>query len=252
MLASLERARDNERRFLADASHELRTPLTALRGNVAYLARHGATPELVAESSGPMPRGSRDWPTTCWRSHGGVRWRANRGDQARRAPPAPLRGRASRPTPSSPWPSRGDRAAPRAGLELVRNAELSTGRGRSDHGRCGTTERRCPPDRRRRGHRRSRRRRRSRRSQRFWRGAGGKPRRSRASGARGIDRGRPPRRHRRPAPQARSGIALSRIELPALARSEISQSPEHKTQSTVRERIALKHLRTLDFSPSFC
>jgi signal transduction histidine kinase len=49
MLASLERARDSERRFLADASHELRTPLTALRGNVAYLARHGAGPELVAE-----------------------------------------------------------------------------------------------------------------------------------------------------------------------------------------------------------
>ncbi|HEX6491824.1 MAG TPA: HAMP domain-containing sensor histidine kinase [Gaiellaceae bacterium] len=49
MLASLERARDAERRFLADASHELRTPLTALRGNVAYLARHGATPELVGE-----------------------------------------------------------------------------------------------------------------------------------------------------------------------------------------------------------
>jgi signal transduction histidine kinase len=49
MLASLDRARDAERRFLADASHELRTPLTALRGNVGYLARHGATPELVAE-----------------------------------------------------------------------------------------------------------------------------------------------------------------------------------------------------------
>jgi signal transduction histidine kinase len=49
MLASLEHARDLERRFLADASHELRTPLTALRGNVAYLARHGATPELVSE-----------------------------------------------------------------------------------------------------------------------------------------------------------------------------------------------------------
>jgi signal transduction histidine kinase len=49
MLASLERSRDAERRFLADASHELRTPLTALRGNVAYLARHGATPELVDE-----------------------------------------------------------------------------------------------------------------------------------------------------------------------------------------------------------
>ena len=49
MLDGLERARDNERRFLADASHELRTPLTALRGNVAHLARHGATPALVAD-----------------------------------------------------------------------------------------------------------------------------------------------------------------------------------------------------------
>jgi signal transduction histidine kinase len=49
MLASLERARESERRFLADASHELRTPLTALRGNVTYLASHGATPELVAD-----------------------------------------------------------------------------------------------------------------------------------------------------------------------------------------------------------
>ncbi len=51
MLAGLERARETERRFLADASHELRTPLTALRGNVAYLARHGATPELIADLS---------------------------------------------------------------------------------------------------------------------------------------------------------------------------------------------------------
>ncbi len=49
MLAGLERAREAERRFLADASHELRTPLTALRGNVAHLARHGATPALVAD-----------------------------------------------------------------------------------------------------------------------------------------------------------------------------------------------------------
>jgi signal transduction histidine kinase len=49
MLASLERARDGERRFLADASHELRTPLTALRGNVAYIARHGATPAVIEE-----------------------------------------------------------------------------------------------------------------------------------------------------------------------------------------------------------
>jgi two-component system OmpR family sensor kinase len=49
MLASLERSRDAERRFLADASHELRTPLTALRGNLDYLVRHGASPELLAD-----------------------------------------------------------------------------------------------------------------------------------------------------------------------------------------------------------
>jgi signal transduction histidine kinase len=49
MLAALDRSREAERRFLADASHELRTPLTALVGNVDYLARHGASDELVAE-----------------------------------------------------------------------------------------------------------------------------------------------------------------------------------------------------------
>ena len=49
MLASLERAREAEQRFVGDASHELRTPLTALRGNIAYAARHGADPEVLAE-----------------------------------------------------------------------------------------------------------------------------------------------------------------------------------------------------------
>jgi len=49
MLAALERARDTERRFLADASHELRTPLTALRGNAAFVARHGADAEALAD-----------------------------------------------------------------------------------------------------------------------------------------------------------------------------------------------------------
>ena len=49
MLASLERAQEAEHRFVGDASHELRTPLTALRGNAAYIARHGADPEVLAE-----------------------------------------------------------------------------------------------------------------------------------------------------------------------------------------------------------
>ena len=47
MLASLERGRERERRFLADASHELRTPLTALRGNIAYLSRHGSSQAVL-------------------------------------------------------------------------------------------------------------------------------------------------------------------------------------------------------------
>lgn len=49
MLESLARARARERRFVDDASHELRTPLTALRGNAAYVARHGADAEALAD-----------------------------------------------------------------------------------------------------------------------------------------------------------------------------------------------------------
>jgi signal transduction histidine kinase len=49
MLESLARARARERRFVDDASHELRTPLTALRGNAAYVARHGADGEALAD-----------------------------------------------------------------------------------------------------------------------------------------------------------------------------------------------------------
>jgi two-component system sensor histidine kinase MprB len=49
MLGGLAAARERERRLLADASHELRTPLTSLRGNVEYVARHGADPEVVAD-----------------------------------------------------------------------------------------------------------------------------------------------------------------------------------------------------------
>jgi len=49
MLASLERAQEAEHRFVGDASHELRTPLTALRGNAAYIARHGADPAVLKD-----------------------------------------------------------------------------------------------------------------------------------------------------------------------------------------------------------
>jgi signal transduction histidine kinase len=49
MLAALERSRRSERRFLADASHELRTPVTTLLGNVEFVSRHGADPEVLAE-----------------------------------------------------------------------------------------------------------------------------------------------------------------------------------------------------------
>jgi signal transduction histidine kinase len=49
MLGSLERSRERERRFLADASHELRTPLTALLGNASYLRRHGPDEGVIAD-----------------------------------------------------------------------------------------------------------------------------------------------------------------------------------------------------------
>jgi two-component system, OmpR family, sensor kinase len=49
MLAALEQSRTSERRFLADASHELRTPVTTLLGNVEYVARHGADPDVLAD-----------------------------------------------------------------------------------------------------------------------------------------------------------------------------------------------------------
>jgi signal transduction histidine kinase len=59
MLAALERAREAERRFIADASHELRNPLTALRGNAAYLAAHGGDGDALADLNADADRLSR-------------------------------------------------------------------------------------------------------------------------------------------------------------------------------------------------
>ena len=59
MLDSLERARATERRFLADASHELRTPLTSLRGNAAYVARHGADADALHDIEADAARLAR-------------------------------------------------------------------------------------------------------------------------------------------------------------------------------------------------
>lgn len=56
MLDSLERSRDAERRFVGDASHELRTPLTALRGNVAYVNRHGPDDAVLADIEADVTR----------------------------------------------------------------------------------------------------------------------------------------------------------------------------------------------------
>jgi signal transduction histidine kinase len=59
MLDALADSRERERRFLADASHELRTPLTSLRGNVEYVARHGADPEVIADLEADAARLAR-------------------------------------------------------------------------------------------------------------------------------------------------------------------------------------------------
>ncbi len=59
MLASLESARERERRFVADAAHELRTPITALLGNAAFVARHGADPAAIADLEADAQRLSR-------------------------------------------------------------------------------------------------------------------------------------------------------------------------------------------------
>ncbi|MGB2873996.1 MAG: HAMP domain-containing sensor histidine kinase [Gaiellaceae bacterium] len=125
MLASLERSRDAERRFLADASHELRTPLTALRGNVAYLARHGATTELVGELQADAQRLARladDLLAVSWEESAEPPTELIRLDELAEAA---TRGNGRVVRRLDPVAVRGDRAAlERALVNLIENAEL--------------------------------------------------------------------------------------------------------------------------------
>ena len=130
MLASLERAREAERRFVGDASHELRTPLTALRGNISYLARHGADDAVLADLESDAARLSEllddllalaredaaspahgepvdlaDVARAAAAADSGTSVDADSAGRARRAPRARARGRQPRP----------QRAPPRAG-----------------------------------------------------------------------------------------------------------------------------------------
>ena len=124
MLASLERAGEAERRFLADASHELRTPLTALLGNVDYLARHGpdghVLDEVVADAR-RLARLADDLLALSREEAAGRPSELVRLDELARAA-ASGRVRADAPGPVT---VRADRAAlERALANLIRNAEL--------------------------------------------------------------------------------------------------------------------------------
>ena len=80
MLASLQRAREAEQRFVGDASHELRTPLTALRGNAAYI-----DPPRPGPGRARRHRGRRRAPQRAARRPSGAGARGRRRAGARRA-----------------------------------------------------------------------------------------------------------------------------------------------------------------------
>ena len=144
MLASLERAREAERRFVGDASHELRTPLTALRGNAAYVARHGADPAVLADIEADAARLSAllDDLLALAREDAAApaARRAGRPRRARRAAADADDAGSSR---ARPVLVRGERAAlERAVGNLVRNARThGHRRARDDHRRRRDGER---------------------------------------------------------------------------------------------------------------
>jgi signal transduction histidine kinase len=126
MLAALERARESERRFLADASHELRSPVTALRGNVDYLRRHGQDEAVVTDLAAGAERLSvliDDLLALSREDASGAPEEEVRLDQLARA----LAAGDPRMTVDAPVPVlvRGDRAAlERAFTNLIENARL--------------------------------------------------------------------------------------------------------------------------------
>ena len=91
MLASLERAQEAEHRFVGDASHELRTPLTALRGNAAYLAKHGPDETVIQDIADGAERLSRAARRP---ARAGPRGRGRAAAGRARAPRGPRPGRA--------------------------------------------------------------------------------------------------------------------------------------------------------------
>ena len=131
MLDALDRAREAERRLLADASHELRTPVTSLRGNAAFARRHGADDELLADLEADAERLARlvDDLLALEREAGAERPRrgGRPGSGDRRASPrtAAARAAAAAPRIGRPLAVRGQ-AGPleRALRNLVENAAV--------------------------------------------------------------------------------------------------------------------------------
>ena len=225
MLAALERAREAERRFLADASHELRTPLTALRGNVDYLARHGA------ERRGDRrPRGGRRAPRAPGRRPARARARG--------------RGRRRRAASSCGWTSSRARARARASRSMRPRRSPCAATPTRSRARSTTSSTTRSRHGRRAGSRQRRRaaRRRVARLAVADEGAGPGPARRRAR-LRALLARRPPTR-----PRLRASGWRSCARPPSATAASVDGRTAPRSRSTCRSRLssqrALRHRRT--------